>query len=259
MDVRVIAATHRDLEKSIAEGNFREDLYYRLNVINIRVPPLRERKEDIIPLAEFLVRKHTAPGAVAIQIPPALKELFLRYHWPGNVRELENMIRKFLVLRETASIEQELRHQLQRRLVNGSALAATAPAGEPTPVNIPVMPTNGGFTSAPPAATPVLEQVAKANREAEQAAIIGALKSTNWNRKQASILLQIDYKALLYKMKRLSIKKEKAAPQPIPTRDEAPSASPQLPPPQEISQPAFARRAIASPSTARAAGRALAR
>ncbi len=62
VDVRVIAATHRDLEKAIAESNFREDLFYRLNVINIRVPPLRERQEDIIPLAEFLVRKHTASG-----------------------------------------------------------------------------------------------------------------------------------------------------------------------------------------------------
>jgi two-component system response regulator AtoC len=244
VDVRVIAATHRDLEKAIAEKNFREDLYYRLNVINIRVPPLRERKEDILPLSEFLVRKHTAPGTPAVQIPPALKELFLHYHWPGNVRELENMIRKFLVLRESRSIEQELRHKLQRAPVNGFPLAGTAPAGDPPPVNIPVVPLNGDLTSAPSGVAPVLEQVARANREAERAAIIGALRSTNWNRKQASALLQIDYKALLYKMKRLSIKKEKAAPQPIQVRVEAPSPLAQSPSPQQAPPPVLARRAI---------------
>jgi two-component system response regulator AtoC len=244
VDVRVIAATHRDLEKAIAENNFREDLYYRLNVINLRVPPLRERKEDILPLSEFLIRKHTAPGAPVVQIPPALKELFLHYQWPGNVRELENIIRKFLVLRESRSIEQELRHKLQWTPVNGSALAGTTPAGE-APVNIPVVPLNGDLTSAPSSVAPVLEQVARANREAERAAIIGALRSTNWNRKQASSLLQIDYKALLYKMKRLSIKKEKAAPQRIQTRVETLSPAAQPSPSQQAPPPVFARRAHA--------------
>jgi two-component system response regulator AtoC len=243
VDVRVIAATHCDLEKAIAESHFRADLYYRLNVISIRVPPLRERREDIIPLSEFLVRKHTAPSAPAIQIPPSLKELLLDYHWPGNVRELENMIRKFLVFRESMSIEQELRHKLQQRPVNGSALAATTPAGAPPPVNIPITPSNGDLISAPPGAASVLEQVAREKQEAERAAIIGVLKSTNWNRKQASKLLQIDYKALLYRMKRLSIKKEKKAPQLIQPRGEMPSASGESLPPLQVS-PIVARRAV---------------
>ncbi len=90
----------------------------------------------------------------------------------------------------------------------------------------------------------MLEQVARAKREAERAAIIGALKSTNWNRKQASLLLQIDYKALLYKMNRLSIKKEKAAPQSIHARAEVQSASAQSLPPQQVAPPVFARRAL---------------
>jgi two-component system response regulator AtoC len=244
VDVRVIAATHCDLEKAIAESKFREDLFYRLNVINLRVPSLRERKEDIIPLSEFLVKKHTAPGAPALQIPPALKELFLHYHWPGNVRELENMIRKFVIFRGARSIEQELRHKMQRTPVNGLTLAGTAPAGTALAVHIPVMPSNGDLTSAPPAAAPVLEQVASAKREAERAAIVGALKSTNWNRKQASLVLQIDYKALLYKMKRLSIKKERAAPQPIQTRAEAPSAVAESRPSAPVAPPTFARRAM---------------
>ena len=242
VDVRVIAATHCDLEKAIAEGNFRADLYYRLNVINMRVPPLRERREDIIPLSEFLVRKHAAPGGLVAQIPPALKELFLDYHWPGNVRELENVIRKLLVFREASSIEQELRRKLQQRPVNGSALAGTTPAGVPLPVNIPITPSNGDLSSAPPGVASVLEQVARDKQEAERAAIIGVLKSTNWNRKQASKLLQIDYKALLYRMKRLSIK-EKKAPQPIQPRAEVPSASGESLPALQVPQPVIARRA----------------
>jgi len=241
VDVRVIAATHCDLEKAIAESKFREDLYYRLNVINLRVPPLRERREDILPLAEFLIRKHTAPAAPAVEIPGALRELFLNYHWPGNVRELENMVRKFVIFRSARSIEQELRVKLRRAPVNGSTAGGTAPAGEVL-VSLPILPANGELNGTPPAA-PVLEQVASAKREAERAAIVGALKSTNWNRKQASVQLQIDYKALLYKMKRLSIKKERVGPQAIQTRSEASSANTE-PPPAGQSSPVFARRAL---------------
>ena len=99
---------------------------------------------------------------------------------------------------------------------------------------------NGGSATAPP----VLEQVARDKQEAERAAIVGVLKSTNWNRKQASKLLQIDYKALLYRMKRLSIKKEKKVPQPIQARAEAPSASAESMSPMQVSEPVIARRAI---------------
>jgi two-component system response regulator AtoC len=222
VDVRVIAATHRDLEAAMAEQHFREDLYYRLNVLTIRVPPLRDRKEDIIPLSEFLVRKHTTQGMPAVQIPPSLKDLFLQYHWPGNVRELENIIRKFLVFREARPIEQELRQKLQRRPITALTLADATTAGEPQQAAIPVMYSNGDMTNAPPGNGPVLEQVASAKREAERTAIVSALKSTNWNRKQASLLLQIDYKALLYKMNRLSIKKDKLPSAPLSALVEAP-------------------------------------
>lgn len=252
VDVRIIAATHRDLEKAIAENNFREDLFYRLNVLDIHVPPLRERKEDIIPLAEFLVRKHSAPGTPVVQIPPSLKELFLDYYWPGNVRELENIVRKLLVLREARSIEQELRHRMQRRPVNGSAHIASAQAHEPPSVEIPVVAPAADFSSTLPGSAPVLEQVERAKRDAERVAIIGALKSTNWNRRQASLLLRIDYKALLYKMNRLSIKKEKAAPPSVQTLAEAGSA-PSLPP-QQVSLPVVARRRFALSSGAAAGG-----
>jgi two-component system response regulator AtoC len=218
VDVRVIAATHRDLEKAIAENSFREDLYYRLNVINVRVPPLRERKEDILPMAEFLIRKRGAPGTASVQIPASLKEVFLDYHWPGNIRELENTVRRFLVLRDANLIVQELRAKIERRASNTTARGIEPPIivpvsevpATPTPVSVAAPPVSVA-TPAAGANTPVLEQLANAKREAERTAIIEVLKSTNWNRWQAAILLQIDYKALLYKMKKLSIKKDKDA------------------------------------------------
>jgi two-component system response regulator AtoC len=242
VDVRVIAATHRDLEKAIDDGHFREDLYYRLNVINLQVPPLRERREDIAALSEFLIRKYTAPGALALQIPTSLKDLFQQYHWPGNVRELENVVRKFLVLRDARLIEVDLLRKLKRIALNGHGAisAAVSPVTAPALAVAPLVSPTADFADAPNNGVgPVLEQVAKAKQEAERSAIISALKSTNWNRKQAALLLQIDYKALLYKMNRLSIKKEKAAARPIPARSEAPANSTQQPSSQH--ERAFAR------------------
>jgi two-component system response regulator AtoC len=208
VDVRVMAATHRDLEKAIAERSFREDLYYRLNVITLHVPALREHREDIVAMAEFLMRKHTTPASPPLQIPSALKEAFLSYRWPGNVRQLENMIRKFIVLRDTRSLEQDLRDGTGRDL-NARVTPAALPAGgyySQTTISVASDEESGDITS------PVLAQVERANREAERAAILGALRSANWNRRRAAAMLQVDYKALLYKMKRLEIRKEKAAP-----------------------------------------------
>jgi two-component system response regulator AtoC len=241
VDVRVIAATHCDLEKAIADGRFREDLYYRLNVINLRVPALRERLEDIVPLAEFLLRKHTPAGALTLHLSPALKELLQQYHWPGNVRELENVIRKFLVLRDTRMVEQDLRGKLQRPLVNGHSSAPAALANGVESTLATIAPQNGNSAGAPSGSAPVLEQVARDMREAERLAIVSALKSTNWNRKQAALLLQIDYKALLYKMSRLSIKKEKAAPRALPTHTEPYSAPTQMASPPPVPPKALAR------------------
>ena len=222
VDVRVIAATHRDLEKAIAENTFREDLYYRLNVISVSVPPLRERKEDIVPIAEFLIRKHTAPAAAPVQLPSGLTEAFLDYHWPGNVRELDNKIRNYVIFGDAESIERELRDHLRPKSipVNGSAHAGVPQAVVPAPVKTAAVPLAAEFPSYGSGPVPVLEQVATAKREAERAAILTALKTTNWNRKRAAVLLHIDYKALLYKMKGLSIKKEK----PLPAHDRSEAA-----------------------------------
>ncbi len=98
VDVRVIAATHRDLEKAISEGRYRQDLYYRLSVIPIHVPPLRKRVEDIMPLTMHFMEKFNDENQKSVMLSKEMKELLLRYHWPGNVRELENCIERLVVL-----------------------------------------------------------------------------------------------------------------------------------------------------------------
>jgi two-component system response regulator AtoC len=193
VDVRVMAATHRDLEKAIADRTFREDLYYRLNVINIHVPSLRERKEDILPLADFLMRKHATAGVPLPALTTELKHAMMTYQWPGNVRELENYVRKLLILRDADLIARELQNKTTRRtLAAGGAESMIRSA--------PADPASGN--------APILEQVTKAKQQAETDAILAALNSTRWNRKQAAILLKIDYKALLYKMKKLGVEEK---------------------------------------------------
>lgn len=184
VDVRVIAATHRDLEKAIVDETFREDLYYRLNVINLRVPPLRERGSDILPLAEFLIKKHVPAGTTPPFLTPALKQTFASYNWPGNIRELENVVRKLIILRDCEMIGRDLRAKMARKNTQ-EAISVIAPEST--------------------ANATILEQVTLAKHSAERTAILAALDSTHWNRKKAATLLKIDYKALLYKMKKLGI------------------------------------------------------
>ncbi len=194
VDVRVLAATHRDLENAIRNGSFREDLYYRLNVISVELPPLRDRKEDIIPLAEYLLQKHSVPGSFVPVITPNLKDALLAHQWPGNVRELENTVRKLTVLRDPHLVASGLLRKPEHKRRRGDVSAANGVAAEPKP-NV-----NGA-----PAKASILERVTKAKQQAELEAILAALNSTRWNRKQAAVRLQIDYKALLYKMKKLGL------------------------------------------------------
>ncbi len=188
VDVRVLSATHRDLEKAIVDGSFREDLYYRLNVINIVLPPLRECTEDIIPLAEFLMKKHTLPNAPMPVITADLRQAMISHHWPGNVRELENFVRKFLILRNPDMLARDLHAKIARKSMS-----------------LPAMPDAHAASAHQIVDRPILEQVTKAKQQAETEAILAALNSTRWNRKQAAVMLKIDYKALLYKMKRLGV------------------------------------------------------
>jgi transcriptional regulator with GAF, ATPase, and Fis domain len=217
VNVRVIAASHRDLENAIAENLFREDLYYRLNVISVCVPPLRERKEDIIPLAEFLLRKHNNSSVETVELPSALMDVFLNYNWPGNVRELENTIRRFLIFRDAKAVELGLRGKLRRTpvAVNVSVQPTFAQDGVPHPrAEVPTAPVIEHAPTAAKGSVSALKHLARANREAERDAILTALKTTNWNRRRAAVLLEVEYRTLLYKMKVLSIRKEKPTTEP---------------------------------------------
>jgi DNA-binding NtrC family response regulator len=105
IDVRVIAATHGDLATLISQGSFREDLFYRLNVIQVALPPLRDRREDLPALAEHFLARAAAKLGRELSLSPATLERLLRYPWPGNVRELENAIERAAILARTAAVE----------------------------------------------------------------------------------------------------------------------------------------------------------
>jgi two-component system response regulator AtoC len=207
VDIRVMAATHRDLEKAITEQSFREDLYYRLNVINVVLPPLRERAEDIVPLAEFLLKRHAVAGMSIPELTTELKQAMIAYRWPGNVRELENFMRKFLILGDVQMLTRELGAKTGRCIPSVPVPVRVAPADQEVQAPVPV-----GVAAAPEPAS-ILEQVTQAKLQAETDAILTALNSTRWNRKRAAQMLNIDYKALLYKMKKLGID-DKPAPFP---------------------------------------------
>jgi len=191
VDARVVVATNRDLENEISNGSFREDLYYRLNVVTIRVPPLRERKEDIVPLVHHFVEKYRRRYRDGLdRIPDDVMERFHEHDWPGNVRELENLVRRLVVLKEPSMVLAAL---------TPSARAAPVPARANGAVNTAVPP-NG--IHAPLADDAPLKEVGKrAARIAEREAILRALMRTGWNKRKAAKRLQISYKALLYKIK----------------------------------------------------------
>jgi two-component system response regulator AtoC len=190
VDVRIMAATHRDLDRAIGERAFREDLYYRLNVINLKLPPLRDCKDDILSLSAFLIKKLATSNTPALGIPPVLRDAMLAHNWPGNVRELENVMRKYLVFRSPELVAQDLRSR--RTWKSGTNENGIAILPQP----------------ASDAQSPILEQVTKAKRRAESEAIMAALNSTNWNRKQAAHLLKVDYKVLLYRIKKLGLEEK---------------------------------------------------
>ncbi len=227
VDVRVMAATHCDLEESISDGRFREDLYYRLNVINIEIPALRQRKDEILGLARHLLMKHADEATDIPELSPILKQTLLTHDWPGNIRELENVMRKLLVLRDSDMVCDEL--QRTRRKVSFGVPALPAPSPEPQAAPAPsfweqdavsngrrpmerldpVLPAaqepNVMAAAAAAESAPMLERVDQAKKSAESSVILSALNKTRWNRRQAADLLQVDYKALLYKMKKLQI------------------------------------------------------
>jgi DNA-binding NtrC family response regulator len=194
VDVRVIAATHCDLHRAIQERRFREDLYYRLNVIQICIPPLRERTDEIPGLVDLFLKKYQAGGVECPRVSPELMQLFLEYSWPGNIRELENAIHRLSVLQDTDTLVREFRTALQRSS-DQSAGVRTRAADPPAE----------SLWQCEPVSCSVFEQAERMKLAQEGEAIYEALTATQWNRKKAAQLLGVEYKALLYKMKKLGI------------------------------------------------------
>jgi two-component system response regulator AtoC len=178
VDVRIVAATHRDLAADVKAGRFREDLYYRLNVLALHVPPLRERKEDTQLLVDhFLARNNARLGTDIRGVDPEARRLLLEYPWPGNVRELENTIERAMVLAEgevlsAADLPERVRDAqdpIQMQLASGEL------------------------------------SVKKATRVVEEVLIRRALQRTKGNRTKAAEVLEISHRALLYKIKNYKI------------------------------------------------------
>ena len=223
VDVRVVAATNRDLESAVAEGQFREDLYFRLNVVCITLPPLRQRRDEIRRLTEFFLAHYAQhynkpPMAMATDT----LRLFAEYDWPGNVRELENLIKRMVILGTDTAIRRELADAIAGRDLRVGPIpaiehaAASAPPAVPVPAVVPAAPvpaapaisaSAGAAAAAAPLCGSLKDIGRTAAREAERALIYRTLQQTRWNRREAAEILGISYKALLYKIKEAELDK----------------------------------------------------
>jgi two-component system response regulator AtoC len=183
VDVRVLAATNVDVKDAMRSGRFREDLYYRLNVLSIHIPPLRERTTEIPLLFRHFLAKYSEKYAKPAPDPSKhLLEAALRYPWPGNLRELENFVKRYVILEDDEGSFRELLEMTGQQ-------HRTAPREE-----------------APPQKEQGLKALVRGLKdEAEMEAIADALEKTNWCRKDAAKMLGISYKALLYKMRQFNL------------------------------------------------------
>ncbi len=208
LDVRIISATHQNLAECVAQGKFRQDLYYRLNVIGLNLPPLRERREDIGLLAEVILARLAEQGNLRARLTPAAQDALCAYDFPGNVRELENILERALAFADGGVI--------------GIDDLALASRGTESASNTPVLTGSdlpaGDFPAVPASAARVelalnLPDLAQGLPlplpeyldEIERAIILRALECTRFNRTQAAQLLGISFRQLRYQIQRLNI------------------------------------------------------
>lgn len=179
VQIRIICAANRPLEAEVSAGRFRQDLYYRINVMNLQMPPLSARIEDIPELvSHFLERHRKRHGSNVRPISPDLMRLLEGHHWPGNIRELENLIERYVILGSEEAVSAELLHSERTR-------GATE------------LPTNGPIH---------LKAITRqAVQELERKIILNVLEANHWNRKRTASELRISYRALLYKIRQAGL------------------------------------------------------
>ncbi len=175
VEVRVVCTTNRKLEEEIENGTFRQDLFYRINVVNLHLPPLRERRSDVEELANYFLEHYNRKyNCRARALSPELIGILQKYHWPGNIRELENVIKRYVILGNEDVITADLVSREQEYFD-------------------PDIPIDGPIS---------LKKITRqAVRELERKVILKVLQANHWNRKQAARALSISYRALLYKIR----------------------------------------------------------
>ncbi len=189
VDTRIIAATNRNLEQAVAEGSFREDLYYRLNVVTVQIPPLRDRKDSIPLLVDYFLQKNNEQYKKNVSsLSTETMNTFMQYNWPGNVRELENMVRRMVVLSNEQTVLEEI-----------ALRGGGEPAEEQEAETLQLEALGVDFANGEAIDLKAISR--RAAQVAEKRVIERVLHQTRWNRKEAAERLQISYKALLYKMK----------------------------------------------------------
>ena len=199
VNVRIVCATNKLLEERVREGLFREDLLYRINVVTIFLPPLRERRDEIPVLTDYLLQKYAAQyGRPVHPLSVEVSRRMMEYDWPGNIRELENLCKRFVLVGSETQILRELSNHNNARV---SPLPETELPGQPQE-ELAV----AESAMAPEAASlSLLEIGRRAAWEAERRAILDMLEATRWNRREASRRLQVSYKALLNKIKQMHL------------------------------------------------------
>jgi len=184
VEVRVVCATNRKLEEEIENGTFRQDLFYRINVVNLQLPPLRERRADIEDLVNYFLDYYNRKyNCRARALSPALMAVLQKYHWPGNVRELENLVKRYVILGNEEVISADL---VERR-----------PEHLSPEINL-----DGPIS--------LKKLTRQAVRELERKVILKVLQANHWNRKQAARALSISYRALLYKIREAGLPSNRA-------------------------------------------------
>jgi transcriptional regulator with PAS, ATPase and Fis domain len=207
VDVRVLAATNKPLERAVQEGLFREDLFYRLNVITIHIPPLRERREEILIFLDYFLRKYSEfYGKQPAPFGDYAASCMMEYTWPGNIRELENLVKRYVIVGNEAQIIREL--SVPKPIVSSMDGASPGWGLQDTnsgdrwqqkPSAIPINTPKGNAADAETLS--LLDIGRRAAMSAEREAIERVLTQTRWNRRQAAKILKVSYKAFLNKLK----------------------------------------------------------